>query len=558
MHSNKANKQITSNYRIMSNLNNIAQLFATQGNITEIVPLGKGLINDTYLVHTDTTQHYVLQRINTRVFPDVEMVMNNIRITTSHIRNKLQQNGVDHLEQRVLQFIPVRDEAEKLYIENEDGAWRMMIYIANSVTKQEVNVDNALAAGRAFGQFQAMLADVPDTLGETIKDFHNMEWRIEQLRQACIEDRVCRFDEPAVQELLEKIGQRCQEMTQAERLFRAGMLPKRICHCDTKVNNMLFNSDGSEVLCVIDLDTVMPSFIFSDYGDFLRTAANTVAEDEQDFSLIAFREDIYEAFTRGYLSEAKAFLTEREVSMLPFATRLFPYMQSVRFLWDYLNGDEYWKVAYPTHNLVRAQNQMRYLECIEEYMFNHGARTLDCVNWADTYPYKPEVWAEMRHDDENIYVHYRVTEQSIRAVAMQDQDNVWEDSCVEIFIMPNPDDGIYYNFECTCTGKLLLAAGKDRHERQRAPKEITDNVWRWASLGTEPFNERHGETTWEVKLRIPKDSFFLHGIESLADMPLRINIYKCGDKLTVPHFLSLFPIKTDKPDFHRPEFFQEY
>ncbi|MDO4194668.1 MAG: aminoglycoside phosphotransferase, partial [Prevotellaceae bacterium] len=119
-------------------------------------------------------------------------------------------------------------------------------------------------------------------------------------------------------------------------------------------------------LCVIDLDTVMPSFIFSDYGDFLRTAANTVAEDEADFSKIEFRHDIFRAFTEGYLSSARSFLTPLEIQMLPFAVKLFPYMQSVRFLWDYLNGDEYWKVKYSKHNLVRALNQFELVKRIEQ------------------------------------------------------------------------------------------------------------------------------------------------------------------------------------------------
>lgn len=213
-----------------------------------------------------------------------------------------------------------------------------------------------------------MLADVPCQLGETIKDFHNMEFRIEQLKQACVEDRAGRFDEPAVQELLEQLGKRAEAMTEAERLGREGKLPKRVCHCDTKVNNMLFSEDGSEVLCVIDLDTVMPSFIFSDYGDFLRTAASTAAEDEPDFSKIQFRQDVFQAFTKGYLASARSFLTPLEIQMLPYAVVLFPYMQSVRFLWDYLNGDGYWKVQYPTHNLVRAQNQFELVKRVEEAM----------------------------------------------------------------------------------------------------------------------------------------------------------------------------------------------
>ncbi len=352
-------------------LQQIANLFEIDGQAIQVHPLGNGLINDTYLVETDSAGQYVLQRINTYVFPDVDLVMNNIALVTNHIRKRLELDGVEDLKHRVLRFLPSRADASRLYVEHEGAFWRLMVYVDHTITKQEVNLENAYAAGAAFGKFQALLADLPETLSETIPDFHNMEFRLQQLREVCQVNPAHRLYEPTVQELLREIETRADEMTVAERLYRSGLLPKRVCHCDTKVNNMLFSEDGKDVLCIIDLDTVMPSFIFSDYGDFLRTAANTVAEDEQDFSLIAFRHDIYEAFTQGYLSQADSFLSELEKSMLPFAVRLFPFMQSVRFLWDYLSGDHYWKVKYATHNLVRAQNQMHYLKCIEDYQSRH-------------------------------------------------------------------------------------------------------------------------------------------------------------------------------------------
>ncbi len=346
----------------------IVARFAISGTVSAIRPLGEGLINDTYLVTTAeaTAPDYVLQRINTNVFPDVDLLMGNIIAVTRHLRHKLATEGAEDLSRRVLQFIPLRTDADTYYMYAQDDAWRMMVYIDHTVTKQEVTPANSRAAGEAFGRFQAMLADLNEPLGETIKDFHNMEYRLQQLRQAVEADTADRCNEPAVVELLQKIAAREHEMTAAERLYREGKLPKRVCHCDTKVNNMLFSEDGQEVLCVIDLDTVMPSFVFSDYGDFLRTAANSVAEDCADLDAVAFRRDIYEAFTEGYLSEARAFLTPLEIEMLPFAVKLFPFMQSVRFLWDYLSGDHYWKVTRPDHNLVRAQNQMRLVEQIEE------------------------------------------------------------------------------------------------------------------------------------------------------------------------------------------------
>ena len=162
--------------------------------------------------------------------------------------------------------------------------------------------------------------------------------------------------EPEVQAILKDLQQYEEEMCKAERLYREGKLPKRICHCDTKVNNMLFDKDGN-VLCVIDLDTLMPSFVFSDFGDFMRTAANTVAEDDPAIEKVALRMDIFEAFAKGY-KEGATFLTPIEKENLPYAACLFPYMQAVRFFADYINGDTYYKIQYPEHNLVRTRNQV--------------------------------------------------------------------------------------------------------------------------------------------------------------------------------------------------------
>ena len=209
-----------------------------------------------------------------------------------------------------------------------------------------------------------MLADIPDTLGETIPDFHNMEFRLKQLRDAVAADAAGRVQE--VRYFLDEIEKRADEMCKAERLFREGKLPKRVCHCDTKVNNMMFDEDGT-VLCVIDLDTVMPSFIFSDYGDFLRSGANTGLEDDKNLDNVNFNMEIFQAFTKGYLESGKSFLLPIEIENLPYAAALFPYMQCVRFLADYINGDTYYKILYPEHNLVRTKAQFKLLQSVEEH-----------------------------------------------------------------------------------------------------------------------------------------------------------------------------------------------
>ncbi len=351
----------------MADMKKIVALFDAKGTVESIVPLGEGLINDTFLVRTlePEAPDYVLQRINRHVFPDVEMVMRNISSVTAHIRHKLELAGTTDIDRRVLTFVRLRDDAQQLYAEVEDECWRMSRYIPRSVTKQQVDTQSSREAGRAFGEFQALLADLKTPLGETIKNFHNMEFRLEQLREAVKEDRAGRLRERRVQALLIKIERRANDMCRAERMGREGALPKRVCHCDTKVNNILFD-EGGDVLCVIDLDTVMPSFVFSDYGDFLRSAANTEPDDSARLDEVDFRMDIFEAFTAGYLESARCFLLPQEVDNLPYAAQLFPYMQCVRFLWDYLQGDLYWKCSRPDHNLVRAENQMRLLLSAEE------------------------------------------------------------------------------------------------------------------------------------------------------------------------------------------------
>ena len=321
--------------------------FAIKGNVTEIKPLGNGLINDTLLVKTDGPDNYVLQRINNAIFKDVELLQHNIDCATAHIRRKGAMT---------LTFIPCKATG-KTYWTDGEKYWRVSVFIKDAFTYETVNPEYSYYAGKAFGEFEAMLADIPDKLGETIPDFHNMELRARQLREAVEADAAGRMAEPEVKAILADLLPYEEEMCKAERLYREGKLPKRICHCDTKVNNMMFDAKGN-ILCVIDLDTLMPSFVFSDFGDFLRTAANAVAEDDPAIDKVDFKMDIFEAFAKGYIESAKVFLTPIEKENLPYAACLFPYMQAVRFFADYINGDTYYKIKYPEHNLVRTRNQV--------------------------------------------------------------------------------------------------------------------------------------------------------------------------------------------------------
>lgn len=359
----------------MENLTDIINGFDISAEVNDIQPLGKGLINDTYLVKTEgDAPDYVLQRINDSIFKNPELLQRNIDAVTGHIRKKLEAAGEDDIDRKVLRFINAKD-SDKSFLEKDGKFWRLSVFIPDTRTLDVIDEETSYCTGKAFGNFESMLSDIDVELGETIPDFHNMELRMSQLIEAIDNDTFCRLDPPEegdgrimrvgdpdhseeIYDMLEnEIDEYSAEMCKAEQMFRDGILPKRICHCDPKVNNILFDKDG-KILCVIDLDTVMPSFVFSDFGDFLRTAANTAAEDEPDTSNVSFRMDIFKAFARGYVESAKGFLTDIEKENLPFAACMFPFMQAVRFLTDYLNGDGYYKISYPDHNFVRAKSQM--------------------------------------------------------------------------------------------------------------------------------------------------------------------------------------------------------
>ncbi|EAX88962.1 hypothetical protein TVAG_054020 [Trichomonas vaginalis G3] len=349
----------------MTDFVQIVKHFDIKGGIKEVVPFGAGLINTTYrVVNTDSNcPDYILQKINNAIFKDVDLLQKNIELVTNHIRSKLVASGETDIDRKILQF--VKCDTGKTYYNGPEGYWRVSVLIPRSKTLEVVNAQYSEVAGVAFGKFQAMLSDLGCELEESIPLFHNMEFRLQQLRDAVKENKAGRLDE--VKYYVDELEKRADEMCKAEKLHREGKLPKRVCHCDTKVNNILFDEDGS-VLCVIDLDTVMSSYIFSDVGDFLRYAANTGAEDDKNLDNVNFNMEIFKAFIKGYLSSAKSFLLPIEIENLPYAAALFPYMQTVRFLADYINGDTYYKIKYPDHNLVRTKAQFKLLQSVEAHM----------------------------------------------------------------------------------------------------------------------------------------------------------------------------------------------
>lgn len=342
----------------------ILSQFQLGEKVVSAEPFGNGHINDTLKVTNEQGEiKYVLQRINHLIFTNVEMLQNNIHTVTSHIRKKLEEKGESDIDRKVLTFLPTKDN--KLYYFDGESYWRVCLFIPHSKSYEEVTPELSYEAGKAFGDFQSMLADLPEgILGETIPNFHNMEFRLEQFHDAIKANAAGRLEE--VKELVNEIEKRAYDMCIQERLYREGQLKKRTNHCDTKVNNMMFDEETDKVLCVIDLDTVMPGFVLSDIGDFIRTGANTGAEDDENLENVHVNLDIFKAYTRGYMEKAKVFLTPQEIKLLPYGGRLLTYMQTVRFLTDYINGDTYYKIHSPKHNLIRTKAQFKLLQSLEE------------------------------------------------------------------------------------------------------------------------------------------------------------------------------------------------
>lgn len=340
----------------------IASEFISTDSTISVAPLGAGHINDSYKVVTNKGE-YLMQRINHYIFKNVAALQNNILRVTSHIRHKLEEQKINDVDRRVLTLLPTHG-GEWFYKDNDGNYWRMMKFIPDSVSYDAITPEFSYKAGRAFGEFQSMLADIPgEPLVETIPNFHNMESRLATFREAVKNNLSGRLAE--VQELVNEIEKRADDMCKAERMHREGKLPKRINHCDTKVNNILFDKLGN-VLCVVDLDTVMPGYVLSDFGDFMRTGANNGAEDDADLNKVSINLDIFSAYTKGYLETAKAFLTPVEINNLAFGAKLLTYMQTVRFLADYIDGDKYYKIHSPKHNLQRSKAQFKLLQSMED------------------------------------------------------------------------------------------------------------------------------------------------------------------------------------------------
>lgn len=343
----------------MKELYTIAERFAFAADVRDIKPLGEGFINDTYIVTTNVAR-YILQRKNHSIFPDVAAMMDNIARVTAHLKAKVAAMGGDPMRE-VLTVVPTVDD--KLYYTDGENYWAACLYIEGSVTHDKADTPRlAYMGGKGIGRFQAMLSDFDEPLAEVIKGFHNIRWRFEQWDATLQEDRVGR--KARLSKEIEWIESRRDKMLSFWEMVERGELPMRVTHNDTKLSNILFD-ESDEVLCVIDLDTVMSSTSLNDFGDAIRSYTNTGAEDDKNLDNVAMNIDTFRHYAQGYLSERNATMTATEREWLAFSALYITYEQVLRFLMDYIDGDRYYKTAYAEHNLVRTHAQYRLLQSME-------------------------------------------------------------------------------------------------------------------------------------------------------------------------------------------------
>ena len=336
----------------------IAGQFELEGTIAEIKPLGEGFINDTYVVKTEgDAPDYILQRKNHLIFPDVPGMMDNIKAVTEHIKSKV----ADPMRE-TLTVIPAKDG--KLYVKDGENFWAVCLFIPDTTSPSRADSpEQAYQGGLGTGRFQALLADFDQPLNETIKGFHNIRWRFQQWDETIAADRVGRVAQ--LKEEISWIESRRKEMLDFWSLVEDGTIPMHVTHNDTKISNVLFNKADGSMLCMIDLDTVMTSTSLNDFGDAIRIYANTGAEDEKDLDKVELDMEMFKAYTEGYLHERKASMVQSELDYLAFSARYITFEQVLRFLMDYIDGDRYYKIAYPDHNLVRTRAQYKLLQSME-------------------------------------------------------------------------------------------------------------------------------------------------------------------------------------------------
>ncbi len=353
----------------MHDLRAISALFDMRADFVEAQPFGSGHINDTYCVWYDQAGlrvRYIHQRLNHLVFKEPVKVMENVARVTRHALEELLANGNPEAHRRTLTCIPARD-GKPYAFDAEGNLWRTYPFIEGAKGYDEIQCnEQAYQAARAFGSFQNLTAGMTGgRLHETIPDFHHTPKRLAALEEAIAADVAGRAKD--VQEEIAFARARAADCARITDLIASGDIPERVTHNDTKLNNVLLDEATSEGICVIDLDTTMPGSALYDFGDMVRTAAPSTREDDPDVSHIGVRLDRFEALVKGYLSTA-TFLNDAERANLAFSGKLLTLECGIRFLTDHLNGDTYFKIKRPGHNLDRCRNQFAFVRALEENM----------------------------------------------------------------------------------------------------------------------------------------------------------------------------------------------
>ena len=333
--------------------------FQTEGRVIACVPFGSGHINRTWLAVTNAPRLYILQQVNTQIFRDPDGLMRNIVLVTDHLRRKNPAPG------RVMTLVETKDGRK--YITREDGLWRLYDYVTGGVClEQAETAEDFRMSGKAFGQFQRDMADFPaEELTEAIPGFHHTPSRFAALRRAAQKDAFGRVK--TAQAELDFLLEREEYAGTLVRMQEAGELPLRVTHNDTKLNNVMLDGETHEPLCILDLDTVMPGLTATDFGDAIRFGASTAAEDETDLDKVHLDLKLYEAFARGFLGACGGSLTRAERETLADGARIITMEVASRFLADYLEGDVYFHIDRPEHNLDRARTQIALAREMEQH-----------------------------------------------------------------------------------------------------------------------------------------------------------------------------------------------
>lgn len=328
---------------------------------------GNGHINDTFLVKVETSekkQKYILQRMNHEIFTEPEKLIENVVRVTGFLKQQIQKNGGDE-ERETLNLVKTK-EGSPYFVDSIGCYWRMYLFIENATSFEQVEKpEDFYQSAVAFGNFQNLLMEFDaKQLHETIPNFHNTPIRYQTFLKAVEEDVCHRAD--SVRKEIDFYIRHKEDMELCASELEQGLLPLRVTHNDTKLNNVMIDHATGNGLCVIDLDTVMPGLAIYDFGDSIRFGANTATEDEKDLAKVSLDLELFETYVKGYLEGCKGSLTEHEIELMPFGAKTMTLECGMRFLTDYLQGDQYFRIHREHHNLDRCRTQIALVEDMEK------------------------------------------------------------------------------------------------------------------------------------------------------------------------------------------------